>query len=68
MAKTTVEIDERLLREARDITHLKTKKAIIERGIRELLRMHTQKILKQELGSFDIDLSLDELNKRRSEE
>ncbi|MCL5276336.1 MAG: type II toxin-antitoxin system VapB family antitoxin [Deltaproteobacteria bacterium] len=68
MAKTTVEIDERLLREAREITHLKTKKAIIERGIRELLRMNTQKILKQELGSFEIELSLDELNKRRSEE
>ena len=68
MAKTTVDIDERLLREARDVTHLKTKKAIIERGIRELLRMNTQRILKQELGSFEIDLSLDELNKRRSEE
>ena len=68
MAKTTVDIDERLLREARDVTHLKTKKAIIERGIRELLRMNNQRILKQELGSFEIDLSLDELKKRRSEE
>ncbi len=65
MAKTTVDIDENLLKEARKITHLKTKKAIIERGIRELLRINSQKLLKQELGSFDIELSLDELNKKR---
>jgi Arc/MetJ family transcription regulator len=68
MGKTTVMIDEELIKKARNVTHLKTKKEIIEKGIRELLRINTQKVLKQELGTFDIELSLGALDKKRSEE
>ncbi len=66
MGKTTVLIDEQLIKEALHATHLKTKKEVIEKGLRELLRMKNRELLRQELGTFDIDLSLDELKKRRA--
>lgn len=67
MGKTTVLIDEALIEEALKVTNLKTKKDVIERGLRELLRMKNRELLRKELGTFDIDLSLDELKKKRSE-
>lgn len=67
MGKTTVLIDEELIRDALHATHLKTKKDVIEKGLRELLRMKNRELLRQELGTFDIDLSLDELKKKRAE-
>ncbi len=67
MSKTTVVIDEKLMQEALRVTNLKTKKEVIEKGLRELLRRRNREILRQELGTFDIDLSLEELKKRRAE-
>ena len=68
MGKTTVEIDETLLNEAIRITNLKTKKAVIEKGLKELLRARNRDLLRQELGTFDIDLSLEQLKKKRASE
>ncbi|MDA8338798.1 MAG: type II toxin-antitoxin system VapB family antitoxin [Nitrospiraceae bacterium] len=67
MGKTTVLIDETLMREALRVTHLRTKKEVIEKGLKELLKMKNRELLRKELGTFDIDLSLDELKKRRAE-
>jgi len=67
MGKTTIVIDETLIKEALRVTNLKTKKAVIEKGLKELLRIKNRELLKQELGTFDIDLSLEELKKRRAE-
>lgn len=67
MGKTTVLIDETLMKEALRVTHLKTKKEVIEKGLKELLKMKNRELLRKELGTFDIDLSLDELEKRRAE-
>lgn len=67
MGKTTVLIDENLMREALRVTHLRTKKEVIEKGLKELLKMKNRELLRKELGTFDIDLSLDELKKRRAE-
>jgi Arc/MetJ family transcription regulator len=68
MGKTTVEIDETLINEAIRITNLKTKKAVIEKGLKELLRRSNCDLLRRELGTFDIDLSLEQLEKKRAEE
>lgn len=68
MGKTTVFIDETLIKDALRVTHSKTKKEVIEKGLRELLRMKNRKLLRQELGTFDIELSLEELKKRRAEQ
>ncbi|MBM4324944.1 MAG: type II toxin-antitoxin system VapB family antitoxin [Deltaproteobacteria bacterium] len=67
MGKTTVLIDEVLVKEALRATNLKTKKSVIEMGLKELLRMKTRELLRRELGTFDVDLSLEELNRKRSE-
>ena len=67
MGKTTVFIDDVLINEALKVSNLKTKKDVIEAGLRELVRKRNRELLRQELGSFDIDLSLEELKKRRSE-
>jgi Arc/MetJ family transcription regulator len=67
MGKTTVLIDEVLIKEALRATNLKTKKSVIEMGLRELIRIKNRGLLRRELGTFDIDLSLEELNRKRSE-
>jgi predicted nucleic acid-binding protein/Arc/MetJ family transcription regulator len=67
MGKTTVLIDEKLIQEALRATNLKTKKEVIEKGLRELLRMKDRELLRQELGTFDIDLSLEDLKKKRAQ-
>jgi Arc/MetJ family transcription regulator len=66
MGKTTVFVDEVLISHALKVSKLKTKKEVIEAGLKELLRKKNQELLLQELGSFDIDLSLDELKRRRA--
>ena len=68
MGKTTVFIDDNLIQDALTVTNLKTKKEVIEKGLRELLRMKNRELLSEELGTYDLDLSLEELKKRRSEE
>jgi len=67
MSKTTVFIDDILINDALKVTNLKTKREVIEAGLRELVRKRNRELLRQELGSFDIDLSLEELKKRRAE-
>lgn len=67
MGKTTVFIDEDLIKDALRVTNLKTKKEVIEEGLRELLRLKNRELLRQELGTFDIDLTIEELKKRRAE-
>jgi len=45
---------------------LRTKKDVIEAGLKELVRKKNRDLLRGELGTFDMDLSLDELRKRRA--
>jgi len=66
MGKTTVFVDDALMNQALRVTNLKTKKEVIEAGLRELLRRKNQELLGQELGSFDLDLTLKELKDRRA--
>jgi Arc/MetJ family transcription regulator len=66
MGKTAVLIDEVLIKEALRATNLKTKKSVIEMGLKELLRTKNRELLRRELGTFDIDLSLEELNRKRA--
>jgi Arc/MetJ family transcription regulator len=66
MGKTTVFVDEALIDHALRVSKLKTKKEVIEAGLKELVRKKNQELLRQELGSFDMDLPLDELKRRRA--
>jgi len=68
MAKTTVVIDDKLLDEAMRVSGAKTKKQAITIGLQELIRRKNLEALRQELGTFDLALSLDELEKLRNEQ
>lgn len=61
-------LDDKLIEEALSVTKLKTKKEVIEEGLRELIRKKNRELLRQELGTFDIDLTREELNRSRGTE
>jgi len=67
MAKTTVIIDDELLDEAMRATGAKSKKEAITTGLQELIRKKNLEAFRRELGTFDLALSLDELEKLRDE-
>jgi Arc/MetJ family transcription regulator len=68
MRKTTVQIDESLLEEAVKAMGAKTKKEAIEAGLKYLVQRKNREALRRELGTFDIDLTLDELERIRNAE
>jgi Arc/MetJ family transcription regulator len=68
MGKTTVFIDEKLLREAMDRIGAKTKKQAIEAGLRELIQHKEREALRRELGTYDLDLDLETLKRLRDGE
>jgi len=67
MAKTTVVIDDDLLDEALKASGAKTKKEVIAAGLRELVRRGNLEALRRELGTFDLALSPEELERLRDE-
>lgn len=68
MHKTTVEIDEKLLEKAMKLSGAKTKKRVIEYGLKELVRSINRDLFKKELGTFDLDLSSEDLEKMREDD
>jgi Arc/MetJ family transcription regulator len=68
MHKTTVDIDEKLLDKAMKLSGAKTKKKAIESGLKELIKSINRRLLKEELGSYDIDLTLKDLENMRNDE
>ena len=68
MKKTTVLIDEQLLQAAMNSIGAKTKKEAIRAGLETLVNGHQRKSLQKELGTFDLDLSLQELERLRNAE
>ena len=68
MGKTTVIIDEKLLRHAMETIGAKTKKQVIEAGLRELIRNNEREALRRELGTYDLDLDLETLQRLRDAE
>ena len=68
MKKTTVLIDEQLLHAAMDAIGVRTKKEAIRAGLETLVRLHHRESLQKELGTFDLDLSLGELERLRNAE
>ena len=67
MGKIRIDIDERLLEEATRAAGVKTGKQAIEAGLRELIRKKQRKELIKELGTYDLDLTLQKLIRLRTE-
>jgi len=66
MKRTSLALDERLLEEAVEAIGARTKKEAVEAGLRALIRMKQKEMLRKDLGTFDMDLSLSELEELRS--
>ena len=66
--RTTVDIDRTLLEEALAISEKGTKKGVIEESLREYIRTRRIKRLREMLGTFELDLTLEELLKLREME
>lgn len=65
MAKTTVVIDDELLDEAMRVAGARTKRQAISDGLRELIRRKNLEAFRRELGTFDLALSTEELERLR---
>lgn len=61
MKKTTVMINEHLLEEAQQAVGARSIREVIEIGLQTLVRQSNREALRKELGTFEIDLSLEEL-------
>jgi Arc/MetJ family transcription regulator len=68
MRKTTVVLDERLLQSAVEAIGARSKKEAIEAGLKALVRRKNREALRRELGTFDLDLTSDELERLRDAE
>ena len=63
--RTTVDIDEELLDKARHVSRGKTKKAVIEEALAEFVRARNIEKLRRMIGTYEIDLTPEELRKMR---
>ena len=66
--RTTVVIDDVLMDEAIKAIHARSKKEAIEAGLLELVRKKDREALINELGTFDLDLTLEKLEELRNAE
>lgn len=64
--RTTLVIDDRLIEEGMRATGAKTKRELVERGLRELIRARNRELLRSELGRFKLGLTAEELRRVRS--
>lgn len=67
MSKTTVVIDDILLEKAMKLCGVKTKKSAIEAGLKKLIQDKNISLLKKELGTYDLDLDKNTLERMREE-
>ncbi len=62
--RTTLDLPENLVNEAMELTHTRTKTAVIVKALEELIRKSKISELKNYRGKIDLDLDLDELRNR----
>ncbi len=63
--RTTLVIDEKLLEEAKTLSQLKTKKAVVEKALQEFIKKrNARKILELE-GKLELAFGVNELIERR---
>ncbi|RME67536.1 MAG: type II toxin-antitoxin system VapB family antitoxin [Nitrospirae bacterium] len=66
--RSTVDIDEKLLEEAKKLTSIKTKKELINLSLRELVRRKRLEHLLSLYGTCPVDLSMKDVEKFREDE
>jgi Arc/MetJ family transcription regulator len=63
--RTTLDLDPELLEEAQRELNLKSKKAVIEEALRELIAARRRRELIGMIGNFELDLTPEDLRKLR---
>ncbi|MCK4394740.1 type II toxin-antitoxin system VapB family antitoxin [Candidatus Bipolaricaulota bacterium] len=66
--RTTVDLDEELVREVMDLLGVKTKRQAIRRSLEALVQQKKRERLRTKLGNLELDLSLEELKWMRQHE
>jgi hypothetical protein len=66
MKKTTVLINEHLLEEAKKVAGVQSIREVIEIGLHSLVRQSNREALRKELGTYDIDLTIEDLEALRN--
>ena len=66
--RTTVDLDEKLVREVMNLLGVKTKRQAIRRSLEALVQQQKRERLRTKLGNFELDLSLEELKRMRQDE
>jgi len=66
--RTTIDLDDDLVREAMDLLGARTKRAAIQRSLEELVRRKRRERLRGKLGKLDLDLTLSNLDRMRQDE
>lgn len=67
LMRSTIDIDEKLLEEARKLTRVRTKKELINRALTELIRKERIEKLREKLGHVELALDLEMLDKMRAD-
>ena len=65
MKKTTVVLDETLLQEAKEAIGAKTKKETIETALSEVVKRRQRELLIEEMGTYNLDLEQNDIEKMR---
>ena len=65
--RTTVDLDEKLVREVMDLLGVKTKRQAIRRSLEALVQQQKRERLRTKLGNLELDLSLEELKGMRQD-
>ena len=63
--RTTIDIDENLLKKAMELTQVKTKKDVVNISLNEMIRARRLKELADMGGNYEIDLTLSDLEEMR---
>ncbi len=66
--RTTIDLDDDLVKQAMDLLGVKTKRAAIQRSLQEMIRRERRTRLKGRFGRLDLQLTLNDLEKMRQDE
>jgi len=66
--RTTIDLDDDLVKEAMDLLGVKTKRAAIQRSLQEVIRRERRNRLKGRFGRLDLQLTLNDLERMRQDE
>ena len=63
--RTNIEIDDQLMKEAKELSGLKTKKEIVEKGLELLVQLNKQSKIREFRGKLKWEGNLDEMREWR---